>query len=319
MSTIKDVAKLAGVSISTASLALNNHPHVLPDTRKKIMDAASSLNYYPHAAARNLKTKRTLNVGVFIYAFGGPVFPDILEGIRQALHEEGFNIIVSSGRSSVNFIKEKQIDGAIIFDSYITDDMIKLHASSGMPIFVLDRHLSGKNIYSSLIDNEGLMSMLIEKLISKGYKDFSYVSGPERAFNNVMRESAFMKTLKRYNIRPQLHFHGDFTIEGGYQAGMKMINEKILPEVAVCANDESAIGLIKAFHEKGFSVPKDIKVTGFDHILLSDLLEPLLTTVSIDHFAWGNEVASALVSIIKGQALERIPKPQGKLLMRSSA
>ncbi|MCF7930198.1 MAG: LacI family transcriptional regulator, partial [Acholeplasmataceae bacterium] len=108
MTTIKDVAKKAGVSISTASYALNNLPNVHPDTRKRILEAANELNYHPNGIARNLKTKRTGNIGVFIYGFSGPIFSDVLEGIRQKLQENNFNIVVSSGKSSANLLQERQ-------------------------------------------------------------------------------------------------------------------------------------------------------------------------------------------------------------------
>jgi len=139
MSTIKDVAKLAGVSISTVSYALNNQPNVHPETKKRIMDAARELNYYPNGIARNLKTKRTGNIGVFIYGFAGPIFSDVLEGIRQKLQENNFNIVVSSGKSSANLLNERQVDGAIVFDGGLTDDVLINFASHGLPFYVLVR------------------------------------------------------------------------------------------------------------------------------------------------------------------------------------
>ena len=147
MPTIKDVAKLAGVSISTASYALNNQPNVHKETKERIMNAARELNYYPNGIARNLKTKRTGNIGVFVYGFAGPIFSDVLEGIRQKLQENNFNIIVSSGKASANLLNERQVDGAIVFDSQLSDDVLLNYSSHGHPLYVLDRKLNGDNIY----------------------------------------------------------------------------------------------------------------------------------------------------------------------------
>ncbi|HOI84604.1 MAG TPA: LacI family DNA-binding transcriptional regulator [Acholeplasmataceae bacterium] len=319
MPTIKDVAKLAQVSISTASYALNNNPHVLPETRKRVIDAAKTLNYYPHGAARNLKMKKSKNVGVFIYAFGGPVFSDILEGIRQTLQEYDFNIIVSSGKSSENLLKERQIDGAIIFDNYISDTILQGYASHGMPVFILDRILQGEHLYPSLIDNEGLVMTMMERLIQKGYRRFAYASGPQAAFNNKMRQQGFLAALQIHHLSPVSTYPGDFTIRGGYEIGLSIIKQTDWPEVVFCANDEMAIGLIQAIQEKGYRVPRDLKVVGFDHIPLGDVISPKLTTIAIDHALWGRSIARAMIDIIGGKKLKVSPSPQGKILMRESA
>jgi LacI family transcriptional regulator len=142
MATIKDVAKKAGVSVSTASYALNNVPHVHPDTRQRVIDVANSINYHPNASARNLKTKRTNNIGVFVYGFSGPVFSEILEGVNHVVHQHGFNILVSSGNSSSIMLKEKQVDAAIIFDSSLDRDVITQFAKTS-PVVVLDTYLKG--------------------------------------------------------------------------------------------------------------------------------------------------------------------------------
>jgi len=237
MPTIKDVAKLAGVSISTASYALNNLPNVHPDTRKRILEAAEQLKYYPNGIARNLKTKRTGSIGVFIYGFAGPIFSDVLEGIRQKLQENNFNIVVSSGKSSANLLKERQVDGAIIFDNELSDDVLINYANYGLPLYVLDRNLDGKNIYSSLIDNEGLVYQFIKEMIKKGYQDFGYLSGPKVAFNNNHRYDGFVAALKDENIDKHQHFDCDFTIQGGYRVGKEMIKSKDRPRFIYCAND----------------------------------------------------------------------------------
>ena len=115
MATIKDVAKKANVSISTASYALNNKPNVAKETKERVLKAARELGYRPNIIARRLKTNKTGNVGVFIYGFGGPIFSDLLEAIHIELLKEDLNLIVSTGKSSTKMLQEKLIDAAIIF------------------------------------------------------------------------------------------------------------------------------------------------------------------------------------------------------------
>jgi LacI family transcriptional regulator len=318
MPTIKDVAKLAGVSISTASYALNNLPNVHPDTRKRILDAAETLKYYPNGIARNLKTKRTGSIGVFIYGFAGPIFSDVLEGIRQKLQENNFNIVVSSGKSSANLLKERQVDGAIIFDNELTDDVLINYANYGLPLYVLDRNLDGKNIYSSLIDNEGLVYNFIREMVKKGYKDFGYLSGPKVAFNNNHRYDGFVAALRDEHIKNHQHIDCDFTIQGGYQAGRELVKSKNRPRFIYCANDESAIGLMQALREENIKIPEDIAIAGFDNIYLGEFITPKLTTIGIDHVLWGKEVAAAILDILQNKKIRNIGHPKGSIIHRES-
>lgn len=317
MPTIKDVAKKAGVSISTASYALNNLPNVHPETKQRILDAAKELNYYPNGIARNLKTKRTGNIGVFVYGFSGPIFSDVLEGIRQKLQENDFNIIVSSGKASENLLNERQIDGAIIFDNNLTDECLKNYASHG-PLFVLDRILKGKNIYSSVIDNEGMVYQLISEMIKRGYRKFGYLSGPDDAFNNNHRYQGFLQALKDQGIENHQFYQGDFTIEGGYQIGLEIAKSKDMPRFLYCANDESAIGLMKALRENHIKIPEQVALAGFDNINLGEYLFPKLTTIGIDHIAWGKNVAQAVIDLINDKKINKVEHPEGKIILRES-
>ena len=318
MPTIKDVAKKAGVSISTASYALNNLPNVHPETRQRILDAAKSLNYYPNGTARNLKTRKTGNIGVFIYGFAGPIFSDVLEGIRQMLQEYDYNIIVSSGKSSINLLKERQVDGAIIFDGQLYDETLITYANYGLPLYVLDRELKGKNIYSSLIDNEGLVYQFIKQMIKEGYKEFAYLSGPNDAFNNNHRYEGFKTALREANISNHQYYQGDFTIQGGHSVGLLMKDLEKKPRFVFCANDESAIGFMQALKETKIKVPEQIAVAGFDNIYVGQYVSPKLTTIGIDHVMWGRKVAESIVEIVTHQKHMDIGHPQGKVIRRES-
>lgn len=318
MPTIKDVAKKAGVSISTASYALNNVPNVHPETKKRILLAAKELNYYPNGIARNLKTQRTGNIGVFIYGFAGPIFSDVLEGIRQKLQENNFNIVVSSGQSSSNLLQERQVDGAIIFDGELSDEILLTYANYGLPLYVLDRLLTGNNIHASVIDNEGLVYQFIRSMVEKGYRDFAYLSGPSDAFNNNHRYDGFLQALNDENIKSHVFFKGDFTIQGGYQVGQDFIQLKQRPRFVYCANDESAIGFMQALREHGIRIPEDVAVAGFDNIYLGQYITPKLTTIGIDHVRWGKEVAQAVVDIVTKKKIKEVGHPEGLIIMRES-
>jgi LacI family transcriptional regulator len=319
MPTIKDVAKKAGVSLSTASYALNNLPHVHPVTRQRVIDVANAINYHPNASARNLKTKRTNNIGVFVYGFSGPVFSEILEGVNHVVQEHGFNILVSSGHSSSIMLKEKQVDAAIIFDSSFDREVISQFAKTS-PVVVLDTYLKGNNIYSSVIDNEVLVHQLIRQMINEGYSRFVYVSGPKDAFNNKERYKGYQQALQEAGLRSVHYYHGDFTTPSGYEAGKLIALMKPLPDFVYCANDEMAIGVMKALIEKNISIPSTIAVAGFDGSYLNNpYIKPSLTTITINHYAWGKGAALFLIQALLQQAsAQSVTKPIGEIMIKES-
>jgi LacI family transcriptional regulator len=319
MATIKDVAKKAGVSISTASYALNNIPNVHPITKKKILDAAKELQYIPQFSARHLKTNKTNNIGVFIYGFSGPVFSDILEGIRQTLQANKRNIIVSSGLSSHSLLLEKQVDGAIIFDANITNEMIEQVASKGMPIIVLDRDYISDNVYQHSIDNGHLVETFMEAIItSKKYHSYGFISGPMDSFNAVKRFEGFKKALKNHGVSEYTMYHGDFTIDGGFKIGQQFKYEQNKPEFILCANDETAIGFMQAIKEHQFKIPHDVAIAGFDNFYMTQFTQPKITTIGINHIAWGQQVAAKIIQLLNGQLLTKKESPKGEFFWRET-
>ncbi|MEY3431344.1 MAG: hypothetical protein RIS53_242 [Bacillota bacterium] len=319
MPTIKDVARRAGVSVSTASYALNNVPLVNPETRKRVMEVAEAINYHPNASARNLKTKKTNNIGVFVYGFSGPVFSEILEGINKVVHARNMNILVSSGQSSSMMLKEKQVDAAIIFDSSFDKQVIVQFAKTS-PVVVLDTFLKGKNIYPSVMDNDLLVHQLIRQMINQGYQRFVYVSGPREAFNNKERYKGYLQALQEAGLKSLHYFQGDFTTPSGYQAGQSIISMKTRPDFVFCANDEMALGVMQALREANVLVPEAIGVAGFDGSYLNNpFIRPSLTTISIDHYAWGQTAATFLIDALQQSGeVQGVLKPIGKIIIKES-
>ncbi|NLC95261.1 MAG: LacI family transcriptional regulator [Bacilli bacterium] len=319
MVTIKDVAKKAGVSISTASYAINNDPRISKETKEKILEVAKKLNYHPYAAARNLKRKRTNNIGVFVDGFTGPVYPRIIEGIHAGSRRNNFNIIVSTGQSAKALLLERQVDGAVVIDRGLDDETLVHVAKHGVPIIVLDRDISGKNIFTSMINNEEVSYELIVSMIKKGYRKIGYVAGPVTSYDNLHRFKGFIKALTEYNLPTTYYYKGDFTKASGYRIGKEIIeSSNDLPDFLFCANDEMAIGVLDSFRELNIKVPDDIAIAGFDNIELSMYCTPKLTTVAIDHIKWGEELAQALVDILVNNATTINVNTKGKIIYRES-
>ncbi|NLB84591.1 MAG: LacI family transcriptional regulator [Acholeplasmataceae bacterium] len=314
--TIKDVAKLAGVSISTASCALNEKGNVSDQLKDKIFKAAKKLNYHPNAAAKQLKTKKTDNIGVFIYGFSGPVFSEVLEGMNKAAQEEGYNLLVSSGSLSEKIINQRQIDGAIIFDSHIKDEVLINYSLSNYPVILLDRDLEGDNISRSIINNQEIVYNFILQM-QKKYQKIAMITGPNDSYNALGRLEGYKEALKTKNLQPII-YKGDFTYESGIAIGQKLTKED-LPDLMFCANDETAIGLMEEMKKQGYKIPEDMAICGFDNILWTRHVEPQLTTIAINHTEWGHDVAKSLINYLKTSKFLEIGDPKHEVIYRASA
>lgn len=195
MAGIKDIAKIAGVSISTVSYALNGSNKVTEETRKRIKAIADELNYVPNMAARTLKRQQTNIIGVYLVDYGGSFYGELLEGIKRGLAMYNYEMIVCSGNKSHLFIPEKMIDGAIILDFTFSSEEIIRFADRGHPIVVLDRKISHSNIRKVLLDNKGGATLAVEKMASLGTENVYVITGPKDGYDSTQRLEASQREL----------------------------------------------------------------------------------------------------------------------------
>jgi len=296
--TIKDVADRAGVSVTSASYAINGKGTISEATRKRVLNAAEELNYHPNAFARNLKRQRSGTIGVFISRFGGLFYEDILDGIHAAILDTDFELIVCPESRPVNkHLTQRQVDGAIVFDSKISSKLLLKIASEQLPIIVLDRNIDSPNIYPILLDNQSGAKAIFEHLYAQGARRIYYLTGASDSFDNKERMRTFVKEAKKKGIFIQV-FTGNFTRDAGFDVGKLIVRSKDLPQAIFCANDQMAIGFIDAMHECGICVPEEVSVVGFDDIAIAQYMQPSLTTVGYSRFDWGHQAASQLINYI---------------------
>ena len=318
MATIKDVAKAAGVSISTTSYALNDDPRIPESTASRIKNVANDIGYFPSAAARNLKKRSTKTILVAIADFGGPVYHELLEGIQSRLAKDNYTMIVSTGPSSENLLKERSADGAIITDIHISDEILLKIAKNFSPIVVLDRSLSDGSIYNMTIDNQTAMQGLVEQILAKKYQKIAFVHGVVDTYDNITRFQGCLSTINRAGIPLFSEYYGNFTKKSGERIASDLLESKAeLPEIFVCANDEMAVGIMDVLKTAGYRIPEDIAVTGFDDIELARYYQPGLSTVKIRHAEWGRTIADAVIRLLKNETVE-IKKQQGEIIIRQS-
>ncbi|RAP77597.1 LacI family DNA-binding transcriptional regulator [Paenibacillus montanisoli] len=320
--TIKDVAKMAGVAVSTVSYALNNSPKISEETRRKVVKAAEALSYRPSGAARNLKKRKSETIGLFLNDLGGPFYSQVIEGVQEVVASHDYNLIVCSTyggeNSSANrFLREKFVDGAIIMGSAIPDSLILQVAAESFPIVVLDRELKADYVHSVLIMNEQGAYDAVKHLIKLGRRKIEFLSGPLAAYDNSKRYEGYKRALKEHNlpVPAKISMQGRYLEAGGYQAVKVMLAGNRLPDAIFAANDEMAIGAIRALREGGVRVPEDIAVVGFDNISLGPFVRPTLTTIGHSKYEMGAIATQLVFNVQKDENSIMLPT---QLVIRQS-
>ena len=319
MTTLKDVARRAKVSVASASYALNGNGTINAATRKRVLAAAEELNYHPNAFARHLKNRKTLTLGVFISRFGGSFYEDILEGIHNAALQTDYELIVSpDSRSPRKILTQRQVDGAIVFDTKVESASLLRLASKQFPIVVLDRHLDGDYLFPVLLDNEQGTRAAFRHLYGQGARRLAFVSGAADSFDNLERMRAFLGEADMAGV-PVSTYPGNFTEASGHEIGRQIIAAGDLPEAVFCANDQMAIGFIKAMHEHQLSAPDDIAVVGFDDILIARYMRPTLSTVGTSRTLWGSLAATQLIAFLDNGSPFQSQRIPTQLIQRESS
>lgn len=303
MATIKDIAKLANVSISTVSYALNGGERVAASTRERIFECAKHLNYVPNAAARLLKNKKTGIIGVRITTFVGSFFNRIVSGIEQVVSPLGYSLVICKIAESGDIFGEGLFDGTIILDHNISDEDLIRYAKAGRPVVVLDREIEQPNIVSVLLDNENGVIQAMQYCYRQGFRSFYIVKGPEGTFDADKRLGAVYKFLDMHSDTDASFLPGDFERSAGYQAARHIISRGLNNPCVICLNDDMAIGMYDYINKTTFKIGEDIHIVGFDNIDVSNYIIPRLTTVNYSENEWGKIAATSLIDIIGGKSV----------------
>lgn len=315
---LKDIARIAGVSVSTVSNVINGRKNVSEETRDRVLQLCKELGYQPNIMGKSLKSGKT-NTIVFNFSdFERTFYLKIIKGINDYLSENDFDLIVCTTRSSQNFMRSNFSRGAIVLDKKMKDEFLISVAEEQFPIVVMDRIVDHNHIKSVIVENYSVMCELIQALVDKGFNDFGYIGGVESSLDHQERFQAFKDTLNKNEILFQRtnYYHGDFSEESGYRAAKILILSNKLPEIIVCANDNMAIGAMKALKENDYSIPNDISLTGFDDSSLAKSYG--LTTVAIPRYESGYLAAKELVEMIRGTGDNESFKISAQMKWRTS-
>ncbi len=311
MVKMRDVAKLANVSVATVSRVLHNPETVKEVTRMKVLSVIKDLNYQPNMLARQFRRNETNIILVVVPSIMNTVFSGIIEGIEDEAARHGYRVLLGNTNRKVEneydlveLLKQKQTDGMILLSERMDSNYIK-SLSEEYPLVLATAYIEGLRVPSVSIDNVSSSREAVEHLIRLGHKEIAHITGPLHFAISRSRYQGYKQALMQNNIevRNMLVQEGDFTFESGYNQMLKLMAIEKTPTAIFAANDEMAMGAVKAAKELGLNVPRDIAVVGFDNISFSSIFDPALTTVAQPLFEMGQKSMKLLLQQIQGVPL----------------
>ncbi|WP_409304098.1 LacI family DNA-binding transcriptional regulator [Peribacillus sp. SCS-155] len=313
MVRIIDVAKKANVSTATVSRVLTNSGTVKKETTDKVLEAIESLNYQPNLLARQLRRLETKTILVVVPDITNTFFSKVLRGVEEVANQNGYQVLLGDANNSIehesgylNILRQKKADGMILLTANV-DAQIVEELASQYPVVLACEYTEGSNIPTVSIDNISSARKATEHLINLGHKRIGHISGP---FNSVLgrdRLKGFQQAMAQHCLPVEsfLVQEGDFSFESGFNLMLKLLALDRTPTAIFAANDEMAIGAIKAVKSKGLKVPDDVSVVGFDDIKFASIYEPALTTIGQPSFDIGKKAMELLIRLINHDELDK--------------
>lgn len=289
MATIKDVAKMAGVSTTTVSHVINKTRFVAPETERQVQEAIKSLNYSPSAVARSLKINTTKSIGMIVTTCEAPYFAEIIHAVEEHCYRQGYSLFLCNTQNDPEKIKnhlemlaKKRVDGVLVMCAEYTQGSLNLLANfTDIPMVVMDWGPNNEN--TDLIKDNSFEGgyMATKYLIDNGHQKIGIIAGELIKTTAKTRYEGFVKAMQEANlpINPNWVMEGFFEPEDGYECMNKILMQEELPTAVFCCNDVMALGAISAIGEKGLKVPDDISIIGYDNIHASRFYSPPLTTI----------------------------------------
>lgn len=316
MSTIKEVALAAGVSVATVSRVVNNSGFVRPELRSRVESAMSQLRYQPSALARGLRTQETLAVGILVPKLDHPFFGALAFAIEQTLFENGYRALMCSANEDLEregayleMLLHQRVDGVIMVPTQRDASGVERLRRQQVPVVIVDREpyspISEYGVDAVTIDNFAGAKNLAAYLLSLGHQRIGVISPPESSEPIANR----LRGIRQAFADAGLAFDEKQVVSGaleqfemGYQGAKKLLETRTPPSAIMALTDVTAVGVLHAAQDLGLKVPEDLSVTGFDDIPLAQHALPGLTTVAQPIYAMGEHAANLL--------LRRISNPE---------
>ncbi|WP_191560150.1 LacI family DNA-binding transcriptional regulator [Metabacillus idriensis] len=332
MTTIKDIAKAAGVSVTTVSRALNGYSDVNEKTRQKISRIAKELNYSPNNLARGLVMKKSKTIGMLVSGMDRSSSKDnftfeVLSGVNECISEREYDLVLFSTTTTKQrektysqLCRERRVDGAILQGMKIDDPYLKEVVESDIPCMLIDIPIKSNSVGYVTTDNVLGAKRAVQHLIGLGHTKIALINGHDQAYVSKQRLKGYLEALRE----AKLEMNDDWIVSGDFtEEKAEMVTEKLLkehPEITAvfCASDLMALGTMKSAKAAGRHVPDHLSVIGYDNILLASYSNPALTTIAQNKFELGYQAANSLINMLEGNSGFNVVTLETDLIIRES-
>lgn len=333
MANIKDIAKASGVGVSTVSRVINKHPDVKKETREKVLQVIEALNYVPNNSARNLKIANSKNVGIFVRGEYNPFFSEIVETMEKEISAKDYTAMIhfhhceeDSVEKAAQFVLEKKLVGLIFLGGVIEKAKEKYLSQIEVPIVfassIIDEALDHSYFSSVKIDNDIAAAEAVNHLIKSGHKRIGMIT-PDTKGKSVAceRYQTYRRILDEHNLDFLDGFVeiGDYTFKSGYDSMCRLLEKKNNITAVFIATDIMAIGAMRAAFDKGYKVPEDISIVGFDGLDYGIYTRPSLTTISQPKSVLGSKAIELLYKTLDDSCLNQHILLETELIIRESS
>ena len=308
--TIKDIARVAGVSHSTVSRALSDSPLISSETKARIRRLADEMGYSPSALGRGLVTRRSGTIGLVVTTITDPFIGEVVQGIEETALSCQYNTILCNSNSeperelkTVRALREKRVDAIIVTSSRVGSLYLAHLRGAGVPIVLINNQAAGDYIHSVIIDDLHGGELAGRYLASLGHRRIAYIAGPIWARASGIRLQGCRRALAEVgaDIPPELVLFGNGRPDGGVQAANELLHRGLPVTAIFCYNDMTAVGVLTALHRAGLRVPEDVSVIGYDDVAIAAHLFPPLTTVAQPKYALGQRAMEMALALINGE------------------
>lgn len=314
VATIYDIAKKAGVSTATVSKVINGYPEISAGTVQRIQMICEEMGYQPNSVARGLATKKSSAIGLFFKddinsGFRDPFLQDILASFKDVVGAAGYDLVLFSDNSPNNYLKSyvdraiyRNVDGVLLLGIHRSDPHLHSFATSNIPCIAVDLDLVGSRAGFVTSDNGDGAFKAVRYLLEMGHTEIglihSDVMSTKQGHDRFM---GFRQAMQNFHLplHPEWLLSGEATENGGYEAGLRLLENENLPTAIFCTGDLIALGAIRAFNDMGLKVPDDFSIIGFNDLSLLKYVKPGLTTIRQDKEQIGRRAANELLKMIQ--------------------
>ncbi|MDA3929979.1 MAG: LacI family DNA-binding transcriptional regulator [Prolixibacteraceae bacterium] len=316
--TIKDIARELGISPSTVSRALKDHPDISKETKKAVTDLAKKLNYQPNAIALSLKHSKSFTIGVIIPETVHYFFSTVISGIEDIAYEAGYNIMICQSnelydreKSNANMMYSNRVDGLLVSLAKETQDFnhFKFFQDNNIPVVCFDRATDELNCDQIIIDDYSAAFKIVEFMIQQGHKNIVHLAAPQHLAIGFNRKKGFEDALKKHGLpfsEEQIVMADKFDV--ATQVVEELILKGNLPDGIFAVNDLTALGAMRALKKHQIKIPEQIGLAGFGNGQNAILTDPPLTTIDQNGYNMGKKAAQILLERIKSSSENFTPE-----------